>query len=317
MSSPNKNIPLCKIGRMSFLCVVCAVFMLSIMLTACGSGSDDDDSSSGGETIVLDWENDQIIVEVTSGGDSENMLTTPVGSLNSDDTSQANWILTRLNIDTDNNGDIDDASVYEYDSSGYLTKKTTYLTVDVNGDPDGAPDEIVEYNVDNGMLDEIEYDTDGDGTVDKIVDYDYDSDDRIDDEEIYNSSSKAGDPDEMWQYDYKTDEGAFLKERYIGGSDDASEIIVYNSHGDIIKISADPNASGVFQSIIEIDNSYDYLDNIATTTTNFYIGDTEDTEVVTYIYSYNDTNGYLESYEADDSDASTVNPVSYFVWAED
>jgi len=312
MSSPNKNIPLCKIGRMGLLCLVCAVFVLSIMLTACGSGSDDEDSSSGGDTIVLDWENDQIIVEVTSGGDAEDILTTPVRSLNNSDTPPTDWTLTQIGIDVDGDGIPDEVSAYEYDSGGYLERKLTYLDVDANGDPVsvGNPDEIVEYNVDDGVLDYIEYDTDGDGTPERKVNYGYDGEGRIDEEETDSN------PVEIWDYDYDTDEGAFLKERYIGDADDANEIVVYNEYGDIVKISANPDSSGVFQSIIEITPTYNNFGNIAATTTIFDIGGTQDTEVVTYSYTWDDTSGNLISYEADDGDNSTIDPVTIFTWVQ-
>jgi len=311
-------------NRICRIILVCLLFGLITMLAACGSGDDDEDSTNGGTTIEIDWENDQIIVEeVSSGGYSGDILTTPVRSLNESGELPSGWELTRIGTDNDNNDVADVVYTYQYDSDGYLERKLTYSDLDVNGDPinENSPDEVVEYNVDDGVLDEIEYDTDGDGVTDRIVDYAYDTEGRIDDEEIYNSSSKTGDPDEIWQYDYDPDEddpddAAFLKERYLGGFDEVSEEIVYNEYGDIIKISADPDESGDFQSIIDITPTYNNFGNIATTTTIFDIGGVRDTEVVTYRYTYDDTSGNLLSYEADDGDSTTTDPTTSFTWIQ-
>ncbi|MBW1894533.1 MAG: hypothetical protein JRI91_12680 [Deltaproteobacteria bacterium] len=298
------------------LCLGCMVVFGLMAIVA--TGGSDDEASSGGETILLEWQDDQIIVEVTSGGDTGDILTTPVGSLNSDDTSQTNLTLTQLRIDIDNNGIIDEVYAYEYDSDGYLEKKEHYST-DGNGDPAGEPDEIIEYNVDSGVLDEIEYDTGGDGTVNKIIDYSYD-DGVIDKEEIYNSSSKDGDPDETWRYDYDasdyvTEVGAYFKEHYTDDDDSIDEIIVFNSHGDRIKFLANPDGSGEFQSVITITIGYDDdLGNIVTTTTNITtVGGGTETYVATYEYEY-DSDNNIKSYEAVEVGDNGAVAVTYFIW---
>ncbi|MBW2220304.1 MAG: hypothetical protein JRF40_12565, partial [Deltaproteobacteria bacterium] len=134
-------------------------------------------------------------------------------------------------------------------------------------------------------------------------------------EEIYNSSSKDGDPDETWHYDYTTNEGAYLKECYIGDDDDASEIIVYSPEGDIIKVSANPDASGDFQSIITIQNTYDTYDNILSSTTTIDISGTDpESQTATYEYEYDPDNNNLERYEAVEVGDNGAVIVTHFIW---
>lgn len=310
MNRPNTNT--WKI--LKHVCLGCVVFLSFITIAACGS-DDDGDSSSDGDTTPVEWQDDQVIV-----GDEDTGIT-PVGTLGTNASegdggaTEANWTLTQSRIDANNDGTIDEVYTYEYDANGYLKKRTYYPAADDNGNPSGAPGEIIHYDVDsNGTLDDIEHDIDGNGVVDKITDYSY-SDGRIDKEEIYNASTKDGSPDETWQYDYDTSEGEYAKEHYYNDDDDnIDEIVVLNSHGDTIKLSRSPDESGEYQWIITIYINYDALENISKTTTIIDIGDENPTtQVVSYEYTY-DANGNIESYEADDGDDATPNSITYFKW---
>ena len=190
-----------------------------------------DTASSTNEDLSYDNSNNLLSRQVNSTDNDRDLL---------ESYTYEDGLLSRLDLDQQDDGDVESSTTFDYDNSGNLTN----YAIDHNGD--GTPDTNATYTYENDLVTSFSEDRDHDGTPDTTMTYSYDSRGNRISHTI--TSSIAGRPSSLSTFEFDSNNNMTRYERDDGQDDiiDYIESYSYDGNNNRTRNRRDNNADGTW-----------------------------------------------------------------------